>query len=108
MLVKLATIFAVILHTVHGYCLGVGMNPSFKAAPIVEQTGPTSVKVLWDGLVTNIECADNFVVMYWKKYRKSEFKMSPLLPTDHPQHRILGYQISDLLPGEKYIFQVSL
>ena len=103
MLVKLATIFAVILHTVHGYCLTAGMNPYFKSGPVVQPTGPTSVKVLWDGLVSNIECADNFLVKYWKKYGENDYKMSPLIPTDQ-----MHYSVSDLLPGKKYIFRVSL
>ena len=40
-------------------------KPEFIAAPRVKRTGLNSVRVSWDGLVSNKDCAKQFKVMWW-------------------------------------------
>ena len=52
-------------YKVQGWCVGIGYNPTFTAAPKVSQEGLTSVRISWDGLVDHKQCADNYLVSYW-------------------------------------------
>ena len=40
-------------------------KPEFTGAPRVKQTSLNSVRVSWDDLVSNLECAKQFKVMWW-------------------------------------------
>lgn len=49
------------------YCWEPGKNPSFTGPPVVEQVDIRQVRVSWFGLVSQRNCADQFLVKYWQK-----------------------------------------
>jgi len=100
MLDIIVTLLAATLHPAQAYCAGLGANPGFKDAPLVEQVTLTSVKVTWKGLVTRIECADQFIVKSWNKRNPNDYKMSDLLPLNQ-----FSYIVTDLVPNQDYVFQ---
>ena len=51
---------------VSSYCWQVGWNPSFTEAPKITQIDLAHVRVSWEGIAKNRECADQFLVKYWK------------------------------------------
>ena len=51
---------------VYSYCWQVGWNPSFTRSPKIQQIDLATVRVSWDGIVSNRECVDQFLVKYWK------------------------------------------
>ena len=102
MLDIIVTLLAATLHPAQAYCAGLGANPGFKDAPLVEQVTLTSVKVTWKGLVTRIECADQFIVKSWNKRNPNDYKMSDLLPLNQ-----FSYIVTDLVPNQDYVFQVT-
>ena len=53
---------------VKSYCWQIGWNPSFNGAPRVTQLAMDEVRVEWDGLVDQRECADGFLVSYWQPH----------------------------------------
>ena len=89
------------LPSVEGYCAGLGANPGFRGAPLVEQVTLTSVRVTWSGLVTRKECADQFIVKSWLARNPNDYKMSNLLPTTQ-----FSFVVRDLVPNQDYVFQV--
>ena len=54
-------------YEVCGWCVDSGKNPTFTAAPKVAQESLTSVRISWDGLVNHKQCANNYLVLYWKR-----------------------------------------
>ena len=48
------------------YCWQSGWSPSFSSDPVISQKDMYTITVSWDGIVTKKECADNFLVKYWK------------------------------------------
>ena len=62
----------------------------------------TSVRVSWDGLVTRSDCADQFIVKSWLARNPNDYKMSDLLPTSQ-----YSFIVTDLVPNQDYVFQVS-
>ena len=86
---------------VEGYCAGIGANPGFRDAPLVQQVTLTSVEVSWHGLVTRIECADQFIVKSWNARNPNDYKMSDLLPLT-----TFSFVVTDLVPNQDYVFQV--
>jgi len=100
MLDIIVTLLAAILQPAQGYCAGIGSNPGFKDAPLVQQVTLTSVKVSWHGLVTRSECADQYIVKSWNIRNPNDYKMSDLLPLNQ-----LSYIVTDLVPNQEYVFQ---
>jgi hypothetical protein len=43
------------------------MVSGFTGPPKVEQIDLATVRVSWEGLVTQRECADQFLVKYWQR-----------------------------------------
>lgn len=82
------------------YCANPGSNPGFTGPPRVEQVSLTSVRVSWRGLVTRIDCADQFIVKSWRRNDPNDYKLSDLLTTD-----IFSYDVEDLTPNRDYVFQ---
>jgi len=82
------------------YCALLGANPGFREAPHVEQVTLTSVRVSWQGIVSRIECADQFIVKSWNQRNPNDYKMSDLLPLDQ-----FVYIVTDLVPNQDYVFQ---
>jgi len=96
----LLVLLAALLPSATGYCAGLGRNPGFRTAPIVEQVTLTSVRVSWEGLVTRIECADQFIVKSWLTRNPNDYQMSDLLPLTQ-----FSYIVRDLVPNQDYVFQ---
>ena len=89
------------------YCWQNSWSPSFKSDPKVEQLSNTKVRVSWDGIVDKIECADSFIVKYWRKSNPidlygnpSTYKMTIPVPTD------VSYEDIEVAPDVNYLFQV--
>lgn len=75
-------------------------NPGFTSPPRVQQVSLTSVRVDWLGLVTRIDCADQFIVKSWNVHNPNDYHMSDLLPLDQ-----FSYIVMDLVPNQDYVFQ---
>ena len=87
----------------NAYCALLGQNPGFSAPPKVDQITLTSVRVSWEGLVTRIDCADQFIVKSWNARNPNDYQMSDLLPVTQ-----FSYTVTDLVPNQNYVFQVTL
>ena len=83
------------------YCWQIGWNPSFKGAPKVAQVDTTVVQVSWGNIIETRECADQFVVKYWKSGRPNDYIMTDLISVDLDSALVTGIK-----PGVKYNFQV--
>ena len=88
---------------VRGYCHTPGHNPGFSSQPLVQQVSLTSVRVTWEGLVTRVECADQFVVKWWREQYPNDYTFSELLPLTQ-----FTYLVRDLVPNQDYVFQVMI
>lgn len=87
---------------VNGYCWQPGKNPGFNGTPKVEQIDIQTVRVSWLGITTQTECADHFLVKYWKISRRSslEYNMTNLVNNDKFSINIR------VTPNVKYVFEV--
>ena len=85
----------------YSFCARPGENPTWVAAPIVEQVTGTSVNVSWEGLLKQKECADNVIVKHFKKEDTADYKLSVGLDVS-----TTSYMILDLMPNEAYTYQV--
>ena len=83
------------------YCWQIGWNPSFTGAPNVVQVDTTVVQVSWGNIIETRECADQFVVKYWKSGRPNDYIMTDLISVDLDSALVTGIK-----PGIKYNFQV--
>ena len=64
-------------------CVGTvtpGHNPGFSLQPLMQQVSLTSIRVTWEGLVTRVECADQFMVKWWREQYPNDYIFSELLP----------------------------
>ena len=103
MLIGALIILGATLPDCNAYCALLGQNPGFSAPPKVEQISLTSVRVSWEGLVTRIDCADQFIVKSWNARNPNDYQMSDLLPVTQ-----FSYTVTDLVPNQNYVFQVHL
>ena len=85
----------------NSYCWQVGWNPSFSGRPAVTQLSMTSVKVSWGNVVKTRECADQFLVKYWKAGSPNDYVMSKQLATD-----INSVILKNIVPKIEYQYQV--
>ena len=88
------------LKLVNSYCWQAGWNPGFNADPTVTQITITSVQVSWKDIVKNVECADQFVVKYWK-LGTTNYKLSDLVATN-----IEAVILKGITPRVEYNYQV--
>ncbi len=79
-LLLLSCLLASSSSTVRGYCWGAGKNPGFSSKPRVTQLALDRVRVSWRGLVTQEECADNYVVKYWPRHSPGEYDITRVVP----------------------------
>jgi len=100
MLIGALIILGATLPDCNAYCALLGQNPGFSAPPKVEQISLTSVRVSWEGLVTRIDCADQFIVKSWNARNPNDYQMSDLLPVTQ-----FSYTVTDLVPNQDYVFQ---
>merc|ERR1719402_796639 len=84
----------------NSYCAAPGHNPDFLQAPRVEQVSLSSVVVTWTGLVTQLDCADQFVVKWWNRNDPSSYELSEMLSTS-----TTSFQVNGLAPHRSYAFQ---
>ena len=75
-LLFLLLLLQIIVKHADAYCWQAGRNPGFSGEPKVEQITISRVRVSWQGIVTKRDCADNFVVKYWKEHDPSDYKMT--------------------------------
>lgn len=66
----------------HGYCWQAGANPYFIDKPTIQQVSLSKVRISWEGIVEERECADQFLVKYWQNNMPQGFKLSDTVPTD--------------------------
>ena len=85
----------------NGYCWQPGWNPSFSAPPLVTQLSPTIVQVSWKGIINNQNCADQFLVKYWRKTRPNDYLQSDLVATS-----VDAVILSGIIPRIEYVYQV--
>ena len=85
----------------NGYCWQPGWNPSFSAPPIVTQLSPTTVQVSWKNIINNQNCADQFLVKYWRKTRPNDYLQTDLVATS-----VDAVIISGIIPSIEYVYQV--
>lgn len=74
-----AFLLSIFTHRTNGYCWEPGKNPGFTGPPKVEQIDLQNVRVSWDGLVTQRDCADQFLVKYWQRSNPQDYSTSDLL-----------------------------
>jgi len=83
-----------------GYCWEPGRNPYFTDPPVVQQVDLRTVRVTWEGLIEEVECADQFLVKYWQKNNPQGWIMTDLIKTDQ---FTIDIQIT---PKVVYVYQV--
>jgi len=64
------------------FCWQIGHNPSFNAAPIVEQVTLSKVRVSWKGIVNQRNCVDQFLVKYWQTSMPQGYETTELVSSD--------------------------
>ena len=84
----------------NAYCWEIGRNPGFSKEPTVYQISPTRVRVSWEGIVTQLECADSFLVFYWKENNPSHLYMTA------PVSTVTDYIDIDVSARTTYLYQV--
>ena len=67
----------------------------------MEQVTLTSVRVSWDGLLENSDCADSLRIKYWWTNTPNEYKL-----TEKFSKTSTNFIISDLLKYQEYAFVV--
>merc|ERR1711956_78653 len=75
-------------------------DPGFNSTPIVVQVDIQTVRVSWDGIITQIECVANFIVKYWQEYDLADYELSDQLNANDFSTEI------KVVPKVKYFFQV--
>jgi len=100
--VSLLALVAMLVDFCHGWCIGIGQNPTFKGQPKVEQLSDlSSVRVSWDGLVDYIQCADKFLVSYWRKGSPHDYQLTKFLDPS-----VSSVVIEDIRLSVPYVYQV--
>ena len=85
---------------IHSYCWGAGQNPGFTGLPNVEQLSLDRVRIIWSDIVSQRECADNFVVKYWQRSSPSAYDVTDLISKEANSVEI------KVTPKVMYQFQV--
>merc|ERR1712223_1263831 len=68
--------------------------------PVVQQVNLRTVRVTWEGLIEEVECADQFLVKYWQKNTPQSWILTELLKTDQFTIDI------EIIPKVDYVYQV--
>ncbi len=98
-LALLLSMLSVSTVSVSGYCWGAGQNPGFSGRPRVTQLAIDRVRVSWEGMVTQEECADNYVVKYWRRHSPNDYDITEIVPKGK-------YQVDiEVAPKRAYMFQ---
>ena len=78
--------FQFCIQVTNGYCWQSGWNPGFKSEPKVYQLSLTKVRVSWEGIVKRRDCADSFLVKYWRANSPSNYELTD--PVDNTVNHI--------------------
>lgn len=73
----------------------------WNGAPKVEQIDVVTVRVSWQGVLENEDCAEKFFIKYWKDYDPSEYKLS-----DYFSPETKSYTLNDIRMNEPYTYQI--
>jgi len=76
-------------------------DPGFTKAPKVEQISLTKVRVSWRGLVTGVDCADQFVVKSWPRSDPGKFAYVVLPTTEYT------YDVDHVRAKRPWAYQVG-
>ena len=99
----LSSLFCFIfIPSVKSRCSLSSRNPYWTGGPRVDQVTLTSVKVSWDGLLENSDCADSLRIKYWWANAPNNYQLSEKLPVSST-----NFVIGDLLKYQEYAFQVA-
>ena len=101
-MISAALLFLVIsfVPLANGYCWQPGKNPGFNGIPKVEQVDIRTVKVSWNGITTQTECADQFLVKYWESTSPLEYALTDPVNNDEFS------TVIKVTPKVKYVFEV--
>jgi len=101
-MISAALLFLVIsfVPLANGYCWQPGKNPGFNGIPKVEQVDIRTVKVSWNGITTQTECADQFLVKYWESTSPLDYHLSDPVNNDEFS------TVIKVTPKVKYVFEV--
>ena len=88
-----------LIHHSNAYCWQSGWNPGFKKEPKVSQLSLTRVRVSWEGIVKRRECADSFLVKYWRQHSPSNYQLTDPVNTD------ANYIDIDVSPKVGYLYE---
>ena len=91
---------ATLTSNVSAYCWQPGKNPGFNGVPKVEQVDIRTVKVSWNGITTQTECADQFLVKYWESTSPLEYALTDPVNNDEFS------TVIKVTPKVKYVFEV--
>ena len=78
--------FQFCIQVTNGYCWQSGWNPGFKSEPKVHQLSLSLVRVSWEGIVKRRDCADSFLVKYWRANSPSNYELTD--PVDNTVNHI--------------------
>ena len=102
-MIVLSSLFCFIfIPSVKARCSLSSRNPYWTGGPRVDQVTLTSVKVSWDGLLENSDCADSLRIKYWWTNAPANYQLSEKLPVS-----ATNFVIGDLLKYQEYAFQVA-
>ncbi len=96
----LAQLLLWLCHGADCYCWGAGKNPGFSGAPRVTQVALDRVKVEWEGMVTQEECADNYVVKYWQRAAPDDYHITEIVPKE--RYQVINLNIVGCSCGKHY------
>ena len=65
------------------------------------QIDVVTVRVSWQGVLENEDCAEKFFIKYWKDYEPSEYKLS-----DYFSPETKSYNLKDIRMNEPYTYQI--
>ena len=101
LLILVLILSELIHHQADAYCWQSGWHPSFISDPKVSQISLGKVRISWVGVVKQRECADSFLVKYWRTSTPSNYKLTdPIDPID------IDYIDLDVTPKVSYLYQV--
>ena len=100
LLICLLLVLQILIQHTNAYCWQSGWNPSFTKEPHVSQISITKVRVSWEGIVSKRECADSFLVKYWRETNPSNYELTDPVNIDQS---FLDIKVQ---PKVGYLFQV--
>ena len=95
----LTLLFLLLPQDTNAYCWQPGKNPRFTDEPEVYQISLTKVRISWDSIVDHRDCADSFIVKYWKGTNPSKYTMT------NQVEKTVSHMDIEVSPKIEYYFQ---